>query len=166
MTGSTNGLAITGKIYSADPVFDGNPVPNNIQGGQCAGFSATDPNNHKPYTSMTIGIKNNMASAQTINVTLADSPSGAEQVTYTLAASVNVPAGGTVEETLRWGTESSRCSQSDAGSCIDFAATCALGAGATFDPTHLLRLGLGVGNNATTYPITNVDIVITSITFE
>lgn len=165
MTGTASGLTITGKVYSEDPVFDANPVPNNIQGGSCDGFSATDPTSHQPYTSMTIGIKNNMATAQTINVSLTDLASGTTPTSYKLKASITVPAGATIEETLRWGIEGSRC-QADAGSCLEFEPSCTLGAGTTFDPTHLLSLGLGLGKSPSDYPINDVNVVITSISFD
>jgi hypothetical protein len=166
MTGTAAGLTITADhIYSNSPVFRANPVSKTLDGKDCVGFSATDPQNQQPYTSLSIGIKNNMNTAQTIKLTLEDLASGPVPLQYKLEGAISVPAQSTVEQTLRWGTAGSRCSQSDAGNCTEFSPLCTLPEGFNFDPTHLLKLGLSVGDASTAYPITNVDILVTSLAF-
>lgn len=156
MTGSSAGLAITGSIGSASPVFNANPVPNNVDGGSCAGLSARNPANGQEYTSLTISIVNNMSTEQVVNVIITDLSSGTNPVSYTLTASVTIPPTGTdggsatVTKTLQWST---------------FTPSCALPSGNAFDASQILKLGLGVGDSSTTYPIDNVDIVVKSLAF-
>jgi hypothetical protein len=163
-TGSADGLLVTGKIYSSeDPVWEGNPVPNSNTGGQCDGFAAVNPQNLQPYTRMVIGVTNHMTSEQLVRVKLNEPVADPTLVNYTLAAAVRVAPGATVTQSLKWGTGSSSCN--GAPDCTDFVPTCILETG-TFDPAHLATIGLYVGDAATSYPIDNVNIEITTISFE
>jgi hypothetical protein len=158
MTGSTAGLTITGTVNSANPVFYANPIPQTTTGMSCDGFSATDPVTGTAYTSLTIGIKNNMTTPQIITISLADAGSSSTAAYQLLLnASVTVAAGATVTQTFKW----SNCGT--AASCTSFTQSCSAPSGVTFDPSKLLKLGLGLGG--TTYPITGVDFAITSVTF-
>lgn len=166
LTGASNGLTITGKIFSDNPLFFGNPVPNNTEGGKCAGFSATDPQSRANYTGVQISVTNNMPTPQNVNLTMLDMTGGtlSAPVTCALSADIPVPANTTVTETLKWGIAGSLCGT--AAHCTEFDSECGGDAGGTFDPTRLLKLGLAVGNASTSYPIDNVNIRINSITFQ
>lgn len=166
LTGSSSGLAITGKIFSETPLFFGNPVPNNIEGGKCAGFSAADPQSHTNYTGVQISVTNSMSTPQEVTLMLLDMTGGTLSVPTTceLSAAIPVPANTTVTQTLKWGIAGSQCG--GAAHCAEFVSECDADAGSTFDPTRLLKLGLAVGSASTSYPIENVNISINSITFQ
>lgn len=158
MTGSSAGLTITGTVNSNDPVFYANPIQQTTTGKLCDGFSASDPTTGTAYTSLAIGIKNNMTTSQVINISLADAASNSSSAYQLLLnASVTVAAGATVTQTFKW----SNCGT--AANCTSFTQSCSLPTGVNFDPTKLLKLGLGLGG--TTYPITGVNFTITSVTF-
>jgi hypothetical protein len=136
---------------------------------QCAGFAAVSEQTLQPYTSMTVSITNRMSTPQRVRVQVTDLAqlAGDEIANLTFEAAIDVDAGASISEKLKW--PGSSCGGDDP--CTNFAPKadtiqCIADTGAVFDPMRLRTIGLYVGDASSTDPINNLNLQITAITFE